>query len=394
MKKGLKIAVGLLVLAAVVFGFYSYRAATVRKNSQLDVKTAKATVGDVVAYLSVSATIESQNKKDYYAPQAKVKRVYVKVGDKVKKGDVLVTFETQDYSFPIEQAQIQYENAVLQRDELYAQKKDIEDKIKQLDTQISSLEKSNNPEDKAKLESLKQQRDNIQPVSEEKIKQAENSVKLAKLSLDNAKKAAAQAQDKITADFSGVVTAVNVVEGAMANSMQPAVTVQDLSNLKAVAKLGRFDASKVSLGQKVVLRNGKKTYSGEVTFIEPVATTTMSASGQESTVGVEIKVLDKNTDLKVGFDVDADIQIGRKTGVVKIPVEAIRQEKDRSSVFVVEQGQAKEKEVTTGLWSDNEVEIVSGLSAGETVILNPSLKITNGTPIRLPLAGGLGRRMR
>jgi len=389
MKKGAKIALVLVVLAVVVVGFFSYRAVMARKNSELLVKTAKVTVGDVDAYLSVSATIESQNKKDYYAPQAKVKKVYVKVGDKVKKGDVLVTFETQDLSLQIEQAKIQYDNAVLQRDELYAQKKDIEEKIKELDAQISSLEKSNN-QDAAKLESLKQQRDNIQPVSETKIKQAENSVKLAKLSLDNAKKAAAQVQDKITADFSGVVTAVNVVEGVFANSMQPAVTVMDLSNLKAVAKLGRFDAAKVSLGQKVILRNGKKSYNGEVSFIEPVANTTMSASGQESTVGVEIKILDKNPDLKVGFDVDADILIGSKTGVVKVPVEAIRQEKDKTSVFVVEQGKAKQKQVQTGLWSEDEVEIISGLTAGETVILNPGLKVTDGASVRLPSSGGLG----
>ncbi|GAV25223.1 hypothetical protein ciss_11560 [Carboxydothermus islandicus] len=392
MKKGVKIAFVLVVLAVVVVVFFSYRAVMDRKNSELSVKTAKATVGDVAAYLSVSATIESQKKKDYYAPQAKVKKVYVKVGDRVKKGDVLVTFETQDYTAQIEQAKIQYDNAVLQRDELYAQKKEIEDKIKELDAQISSLEKSNN-QDAAKLESLKQQRANIQPVSDARIKQAENSVKLAKLALDNAKKAAAEVQDKITADFSGVVTAVNVVEGAMANAMQPAVTVMDLSNLKAVAKLGRFDVAKVSLGQRVILRNGKKSYNGEVNFIEPVASTTMSASGQESTVGVEIKILDKNPDLKVGFDVDADILIGSKTGVVKVPVEAIRQEKDKTSVFVVEQGKAKQKEVQTGLWADDEVEIISGLTAGETVILNPGLKVTDGAPVRLPSSSEPGGRM-
>ncbi len=355
-----------------------------RKDSKIiSVKTSMVKLGDIKAYISTTATVKSKNIKEYYGLQAKIKKVNVSVGDNVKIGDILVVYETQDLTSTVTQTEIQYNNAILQKKDLYNQNDSIKSKISDLEKEIATLEKSLAPTDKAKLETLKQQKSALSPISQEKLKQTDNAVKLAELSLVSAKQRVSENKSTIVADNAGVVTTINAVEGSVGNGMQAVVVVQDLENLKAVASLGKYDASKVKIGQGVSIKSRNNIYSGKISFIDPAANKTVGATGSETTLGVEIDILDKAPALKIDFDVDVDILVEEVSKAVKIPSESLKVEKGgKNFVYIVEENMVREINVTVGTQSDIEVQITKGVKIGDKVILNPSTSIVGGIIVK------------
>ncbi len=391
MKKKI-IAYGLIVviIAAGAFAVIKNK----NKPKVLSVKTAAVKVGDIQSYLSTTAVVESKNSKDYYGLQAKVKKINFKVGDKVKKGDVLVTYEVQDLTSSVNQAQLQYDNSVLQRTDTYNQNTNINNKIADLnkqisdyDTTIKNLQKSTLPADAQKLTqaqsaqaTLKNQRDALSPFSSEKLKQADNSVSLAKITLDQAKQKSADNQSTLVSDMDGTVTAVNIEEGAVSSGAQPAIVVQDINNLKATATLGKYDADRVSIGQAVNIISSSKTYAGKISYIDPIAKKSVSQAAGDTTLGVVIDITDTAANLKINFDVDVDILVAEAKGVMTIPSEALKTDKGNKNYVYVLDGNnvVHQKTVTVGIQSDNYIEIKDGIKTGDMVILNPSASITDG----------------
>ncbi|MBU3143590.1 efflux RND transporter periplasmic adaptor subunit [Clostridium sp. CF012] len=356
-----------------------------KKNASkiISVKTSIVEVGELKSYISTTATVNSKNSKEYFGLQSKIKKVNVAVGDKVKIGDILVTYETIDLASTVSQAQIQYDNALLAKKDLYNQNDDIKSKISGLAKEIATLEKSLNPADKAKLEGLKQQKGALSPFSSEKLKQTDNSVKLAEISLNSAKQKLVDNKSTIIATNAGVITTLTAIEGAVGNGMEAVVVVQDIESLKAIASLGKYDASKVKIGQEVLVKNGDKTYKGSISFIDPAANKSVGVTGSETTLAVEISILDKAPDLKIDFDVDVDILVGKVASAIKIPSEALKVEKGgKNLVYVVEGNVVRERQVTIGSQSDTEVQITKGIKKEEKVILNPSTSIKEGTIIK------------
>ena len=112
MKKRIIVGIVAVALVATVVGL---KIRTQNNNKYLTVKTAVASKGDIKAYLSTTAVIKSKNTKNYYSPQGKVKKINIKVGDKVKKGQTLATFDVPDANTQKKQAEIAYNNAVLSK---------------------------------------------------------------------------------------------------------------------------------------------------------------------------------------------------------------------------------------------------------------------------------------
>jgi len=386
------------IVIVVIGGIFLLRIQSQNKLKYTSVKTSKVVMGDIKSYLSTTASIKSKNSKDYYGLSGKVSAVNVKVGDTVKSGELLVKYDTPDLNTSVKQAQIQYDNAVLVKqsevsanNDMNSKMADLDKQIADLDAKISFAEISKNPQDTASVPTLqsqkvqlKQTRDSLKlPFSSEQLKQADNSITLAKITLDNAKKNLAKNSDSITADFDGVVTAVNAALGSTGNPAMAAITVQDLSNLKGVISVGKYDAAKLSIGQSSIIKTQNNQYNGKVSFIDPAAKQTVSASGTDSSLNVEIDITNPGNDLKVGFDTDVDILLGEANNALKVPVEAIKTDKnDKNYVYIIQGNKANEKEVKLGIQSDTDVQITSGVNEGDSVILNPSASIHDGSFVK------------
>lgn len=394
MKKKVIAIIVLVVVGAGIFGLNRLNKA---KNTKSTVKTADVTQGDLEVYLSSSAPVKSQEVKDYYGAQAKVSKVDVKVGDTVKKGQVLVQYDAQDLETPVKQAKLQYDNAILQKQDLSNKdsdinknKADIDKQIKDINAEINKIK--NDPTGAMKLQELNAKKSTLEsqkkaliPISSTQYKQAENSINSAKLALDSAKANAAKNITNITSDMDGVVTAVNVEQGAV-GSVQAAVTVQSVTSLKLTLSLSKYDASKVAMDQQATIKSNGKSYNGKVTYIAPTAeaakTSAVAATTGEASLTVDVSITDPAPELKIGFDVDVDILLNDAKNVIKVPTESIKTDKSgKSIVYVVQNNKAVEKEVKKGAQSDTEVQ-VEGVDVGSKVILNPTDLIKDGSEVK------------
>jgi len=339
MKK--KIIIG-VVIVALIGTMAALHIKSKNKSEITTVNTSKVTMGDVKDYLSTTGTIESTNQQDYSASATTaISNVNVSVGDKVNKGDTLLTYDTSDLSNQVASAQINYNIAISQ----------------------------------------KQDAVNETNVSVEKLKQLDDSVALALLNLDSANTKLAQ-NSSITSSISGVVTAVNVVNG-QTGCQGPAFVVQDLSNLELVVQVGVYDAANVALGQAAIISNNGMTYQAKVSKIYPTASVGTAASGGNTTLPVNLTILNSAPQLKVNFDANVNILVAQALNVVNVPAQTLLTNKNGSSyLFVVENGKAVQKNVILGVQSDTEAQIVSGVKVGDSVILNPGSTVINGSRVK------------
>ncbi|HAA64946.1 MAG TPA: efflux RND transporter periplasmic adaptor subunit, partial [Thermoanaerobacter sp.] len=109
----------LVILAIVASTVYAISIKNKNSASTVEVNAAKVEKGDIVSLFSTTGVVESKSKQEYYIlSPTKVLKVYVSVGDKVKRGDKLLEFETQDLYIQYQIAQKQLEIAQMQLDAL------------------------------------------------------------------------------------------------------------------------------------------------------------------------------------------------------------------------------------------------------------------------------------
>lgn len=374
----------ILAIIVIIIGGYVLIMANSQTKTNLPIKAAMVRKESIQTILSTNALIQSQKTKEYIgSSQYTVETVYVKVGQKVKEGDVLLAYDLTDLSLAVQQAQLQLDNAYLNKAELLDQKNQLEEDILELDQQIYALNGSTDPQDVANVQSLIQKRKSIQSISQEKLKLMDNSIALAELNLKSSEDRLAKAQKGLIAEFDGVVTEVNAVEDTQLSMAQAAFVVKQLDNLKGVIKVGKYDAEKIRLGQRVTLKNTGNTYQGVVAFIDPAAKKEMGMSG-DATLQMEINIENADDNLKIDFDINADILIAESTNTLTVPMECLIFDRDENaSVFLVKDGKALLTPVTVGIQSDTRVEIISGLSEGDHLVVSPSDTLVDGTLVSI-----------
>lgn len=384
MKRSSKgILITILVVALIALSVYGISQRNQHMLNAIEVKTAKVEKGDIVWLFSTNGDVESKSKQDYFIlTPTKVLKVFVDVGDKVKKGDKLLELETQDLSIQYKIAQKQLEMAKLQLESL-----------KKLKEKWSSQNQSSLQNSTAPIQSFSQNTllsSQMQGTSpgyslDDQIKLQEKQVEIAQLNLQSIKQNMDKQQRYVKSQSNGVVTAINAREGNTFSSVQlPAVTVEDPENLQIVLNVNQYDAINISEGQKALIRFGEKTFDGVVKMVSPAATKIITQTGAENVVKVYVDILNNDGTIKPGFNVDVDIKLGEKKNVLKVPSEAILTDKNgQSFVYIVENGVAQQRKVEVGLSSDLETEIKSGVAAGEKVILNPNSSIQDGTKVKI-----------
>lgn len=373
----------IVVLIIVVASIYFISVKNKEAGSAVEVTVSKVEKGDLVSLFSTSGVVESKSKQEFYIfSPTKVLKVYVSVGDQVKKGDRLLELETQDLSIQYQIAKKQLEMAQIQLEALK--------NLKQKQTEQSQIPTPSLPQQAPASEQSiphQTQAQFQQPTSslslDDQIKLQEKQVEIAELNLKSIQQNMNKMQKYVTADFDGTVTSLNAKENNYFTSTQfPAITVEDLQNLQVVLDVNPYDAVSLSKGQQAYIHFAGKTFEGKVNKISPTASKVMSQTGGDSVVKVYVDILNNDGTIKPGFKVDVDIKIGEKKDTIKIPSEAIVTDKNGNEfVYVVENGIAKQRKVKTGLVSDLETEILEGVNVGDKVILNPSAAIKDGVKV-------------
>jgi len=164
----------------------------------------------------------------------------------------------------------------------------------------------------------------------------------------------------------------------------PLVEIGDPRALEIVVDVLSSDAARIAPGMPVVIEawGGAPALRGEVRRVEPSAFTRISALGvEEQRVNVIATIADPPSGLGDGFRIEARIITWRGERVATIPASAVFRSDQRWAVYAVERGRARLRPIEIGHRGRLEVEITGGLSVGSTVILHPTDRIADGTPI-------------
>ncbi len=163
--------------------------------------------------------------------------------------------------------------------------------------------------------------------------------------------------------------------------------IGDPGKLEVVVDLLSVDAVQAAPGQTVLLKNwgGKQSLQGVVRQVEPFAYTKISALGiEEQRVNVIVDILSPAEHWRTlghGYQIEAHILLQQLEQVLRIPLTALFREQGQWSVFVVSNGQARQRPIELGARNALHAELVNGLQTGDQVIVHPSDRIMDGTRV-------------
>jgi len=165
----------------------------------------------------------------------------------------------------------------------------------------------------------------------------------------------------------------------------PLVVVGDPRKIEIVTDVLTTDAVNIKPGAPVFLEGwgGPHPLRAKVRLVEPAGFTKISALGvEEKRVNVIADFVDRPDGLGDGFRVETRIVTWEAPDVLKIPGSATFRERGGWSVFVVDKGHARLRAITIGHRSQTEAETLSGIGAGESVILYPPNQLRDGIAVR------------
>jgi HlyD family secretion protein len=381
--------VGIAVISAAgYFGFATSKTPTPTPTPQ----TVAVTKCDVKQTVTAPGNLENVNQAEVKMPATgKLSTVHVRVGDAVKAGQTLAELDpvtTTQAQVDLLEAQQELEKLQKQRNVLNYPRatddfiKDLRKRIKAAKDSIDILESSyRNATDpmlrsqllasltttKADLKKLESDLSwYTSKPSTNDIANADSTLALAQAKYDAAK--AVLDSLKIKAPFAGVVFAVSAEGGASYQAETSLFTIGDPKALEALVSVTEEDYPLVSIGQNAEIYFDARpdvTVTGKVERIIP-----KRIEGQSPLYNIYISLDEVPTGLADGMTVDTNVTIARRAGVLCLPRSVVRASGTDKAIVQVWNGSSTEsRDVTVGLRGDSNVEIVSGLTEGEQVVV-------------------------
>ena len=193
-------------------------------------------------------------------------------------------------------------------------------------------------------------------VAQAQVLVAEAGVKTAEANLRDA---------SITAPFAGVVSAKPVSEGALASPGTILLEVVS-SDVRGVFTIEEAQIGQVKLGQAATLTTTAypgERFQGTVSIINP------TANASTRSFGLKITPNDPQGRLKAGMFAQAELVTAERPQALLVPEAAVLTREGKTVVFIVVDGKAQRREVTTGLRADGKIEVTQGVQAGESVVV-------------------------
>ncbi len=185
----------------------------------------------------------------------------------------------------------------------------------------------------------------------------------------------------LRAPFSGKITGKFFSAGDLATPGQPIVTIQSQNALKVLAQVSEYDIGQVAVGDTVeveVEAAGAGAFSGKVDRITPPA----RSGAYELTIRPVLTGQQAKT-LQVGMFARAYLRKGADPTLL-LPRDALIEQGQLQGIYVMTpENRAVLRWLRTGKAVDDQVEIISGLRAGETVILEANGQLSNGQPVEV-----------
>lgn len=226
---------------------------------------------------------------------------------------------------------------------------------------------------------------------------AEQQLEAYKAALDKAKATATTASTELElnqlrsslADYTicapcdGTVTALNIVEGSMVSGGTGIATISNLSAMKVAISVDEYAILDTGEGSTVTISVDSigRTYTGTITKVADIATLNNGVSYFAAEV-----IFEADEYVKSGMSVEVRLTTTDKMDVLTVSADALHYDTENAAYVLVKNGSTqKQRSVETGATDGNYVEILSGLSEEDTVLVTPSSddmfsEMTGGRP--------------
>jgi HlyD family secretion protein len=214
-----------------------------------------------------------------------------------------------------------------------------------------------------------------------------HELELARAALVSGNEGAVLTAIEIKSPVDGRVLRVHRESAGTVAPGEPLIEVGDPAAIEVVADLLSRDAARVRAGMSVRLERwgGDEALKGKVRVVESSGFTKISALGvEEQRVNVLIDITDpyeKWQALGDGYRVEARVILSERVSTLKAPAGAVFNTPEGAALFKAVEGKAARTLVKTGVRTGPEVEIVSGASEGDVVIVHPGDNVADGTPV-------------
>jgi macrolide-specific efflux system membrane fusion protein len=181
---------------------------------------------------------------------------------------------------------------------------------------------------------------------------------------------------KVQSPISGTVTIIAIKQGMVVPAGQLLMSVCDLHQLQVRATIDEISAARITTDKAVVINFegfSDRQWDGHVAWVAPQAV----VRDDQTLVEILIRIESSPQPLKVANQVDLDIVVEKKEGVLLLPIAALHQS-DSPHVWRCEEGRARKRAIHTGVSSVDSVEVVSGLEEGDRVIVSRDVLLLDG----------------
>ncbi|NSW92729.1 MAG: biotin/lipoyl-binding protein [Firmicutes bacterium] len=350
-------------------------------------KTIKVERGTIEKRINATAYFVSDLQTDisFKHRGGRIESINVKTGDMVQEGDVLIQLETDNLENQLFQQEIALERLKLNYNQTLS---NTERSIKlaqlQLDDYNKKLEKlkatiENVPEGVSiqdvmpgaveEVEALEEQIKEQEIIIQGEIEKYNNTKTLMELDIRTAEMQIQNLQmelekTKLVSPVSGrVVWIASLKEGDYVYAHSNLIRIADVNRLKL--KYSGDNVSDFKMGDKVEVKIDDNEYVGEVVMTPSTAPFDADESIKKSVL-IDVKNMPKGVSL--GDPARISLLLERKENVIVIPRDLLRGFMGQKTVYVLEDGMKKDRNVQVGIETPTQVEIVKGLEEGEEII--------------------------
>ena len=305
------------------------------------------------SYIEADGSVKSDNTKKIYVQQSlQVEKVLVKLGDYVKKGQILLTFNSSD------------------RDEVIRNIAKESANLSQLETNYNSYKKLYAAGGAARIDYQTIETS----IQQSRIAIAQYRANLDKMPID------------IISPVDGTITALTADENYRVNTQVNLLEIEDLTNVYVSTQVPEYSIKNLAVGQKaeVTLKSSDKKYQGTVTEVSTVSSD--SSTDTAAYVDVKVKVdatqLDKN--FIPGFKASVKIITSSKQNVLSIPRTSIGEdEQGNKYVWKIVNGTVKKIIIKVGESNQDLIEILSGIAKGDKILEIMSTTLKDGQKLKI-----------
>lgn len=190
---------------------------------------------------------------------------------------------------------------------------------------------------------------------------------------------------QIRAPIAGVVSGRKITVGTTVREDDVLFRVTGLDDLVAYVHVPQKDLRRFAPGQQASLQ--MTAWEGE-SFPATVTRVSPTADPDSGTFRVTLAVPAADGRLRPGMFGKLDIVYEVHEDALLVPSVAVLDEDSEAAVFVVDEGQARRRRVTTGLRTDGRTEVLSGLSAGERIVVVGQSGLREGAPVTIDASAG------